>query len=1010
MTLTYQLMSWARRVGATVLVLIPFAAAQQAAVKPLVITQHLDEAVRITLNGNTPVEATAANDRGAVAADFPMKHVMLQLSRSAEQEQELLRLIDDLHDASSPNYHHWLTATEFGNRFGLAKQDLDTVTRWLESQGFKINVIYRNGTLIDFSGTAGQVGRAFGTEIHALSVNGVKHIANMSDPQIPAALAPAVKGVVSLHDFMPHPMYKLRSNYTFTTGDGTRYAVTPPDLATIYNLNPLFAEGISGQGQTIAVIGVSDVFSTDDWYSFRAAFGLDAFTEGSFTQIFPAPPSGANNCMDPGENAGEIEAIIDAEYASASAPSAAIVLAACADTGPTFGGLIAIQNLLNGNATPPGIMSLSFGTCEVTNGATANAAYSAAYQQAVAEGVSVFVSSGDEGAASCDHFAVKSTHGIGANGFASTPYNVAVGGTDFGDTFAGTNSTYWNPTNDAHFESAKSYVPEIPWNDSCASLLTALFNGFSQTFGTTGFCNSTAGVPFHTTSAGSGAPSGCATGTKVKSGVVGGTCQGWPKPSWQSLVGVPNDGVRDLPDVSLFAATGVWGHYYPFCYSGDEGTPCTDPPSTWLGGGGTSFSSPIMAGIQALVNQKTGSRQGNPNPVYYSLAAAEYGATGNSACNATFGNQVSSSCVFHDVTQGDNDIYCTGVNNCYRPNGTFGVLSTSNTAYQPAYAASSGWDFATGIGTVNAANLANNWPGAGSPNFNLSAPPVTVARQSSADSTINVIPVNGFSDSVTLSLSELPSGVTGAFNPNPVTGTSTLTLTADVTADIGTFAITVTGISGSLTSTTTFNLTVNSLPQSFTISADPNTLNLARTAGAQSTITINPVNGFSGSVSLSLSTLPKGVTASFSPNPATSASVLTLAADTTAKVGPVTLTVTGTSGNLTSTTTINVNVTALGNFSLTAAPKTVPVPRGSGGFSTITIVDKNGFNQNVTLNATGLPAGVTASFSPNPTATTSTLTFTVDESAVIGNTKITVLGTFGSLSHSTTVTIKVTGP
>src|SRR5262249_21679105 len=153
--------------------------------------------------------------------------------------------------------------------FGLSRQDLDTVTRWLESQGLKVNVIYRNGTLIDFSGTAGQVGRAFGTQIHSLSVNGVKHIANTSDPQIPAALAPAIRRVASLHDFKPHPMYRRHPNYTFNSGDGTVYAVTPPDLATIYNLNPLFAEGISGQGQTIAVIGVSNVFSTDDWNSFR---------------------------------------------------------------------------------------------------------------------------------------------------------------------------------------------------------------------------------------------------------------------------------------------------------------------------------------------------------------------------------------------------------------------------------------------------------------------------------------------------------------------------------------------------------------------------------------------------------------------------------------------------------------------------------------------------------------------------------------------------------------------
>ena len=378
-------------------------------------------------------------------------------------------------------------------------------------------------------------------------------------------------------------------------------------------------------------------------------------------------------------------------------------------------GLIALQNLLNASGQPPALVSISYGECETENGAAANAAYNAAYQQAVSEGVSVFVSAGDSGAAACDNPATEATHGIGANAFASTPYNVAVGGTDFSDTFSGTNSIYWNPSNSSTFGSALSYIPEIPWNDSCGGVLLSALLGEGIPYGADGFCNDpTIGVLFLTTTAGGGGPSGCATGSPAVTGVVGGTCQGWPKPSWQALLsnfGNPNDGVRDTPDVSLFAANGLWSHYYIFCWSdtANGGAACSGAPSGWSGAGGTSFSAPIMAGIQALVNQKTGQSQGNPNPVYYQLAASEYN-TSSSACNSANGNGVAGTCIFYDVTQGDMDVNCTGSYNCYLPSGTEGVLSTTDNSYSPAYGTTTGWDFATGIGSVNAANLVNNWP------------------------------------------------------------------------------------------------------------------------------------------------------------------------------------------------------------------------------------------------------------------------------------------------------------
>jgi subtilase family serine protease len=697
-----------------------------------IITQNVEPGGLVALRGNTRPEARLENDRGPVVESLPMEHMLLQLRRSPGQERAFEQFIEELHTKGSPNYHRWISARILGQKYGPTAQELNTVTRWLESQGLKANVVYPSGMVIDFSGTAGQVERAFSTQIHNLEVKGEKHIANMSDPKIPAELAQTVVGVVSLHDFRPNPMHLMKKARPLFDDSQGNYAVVPADLATIYNLNPLFTGGTSGQGQTIVVIEDTDVFSTSDWDTFRSTFGLSGYSSGSFSTVYPPPPSGPTNCSDPGVlNPNEAEAILDAEWASAAAPSAAIEMATCADSTTTFGGLIALQNLINAVGQPPAIMSISYGQCEAVNGASANMAYFSAYQQAAAEGVSVFVAAGDSGAGGCDDNGQNGppvTHGIAVNAFASTPYNVAVGGTDFGDTYQNENSTYWNSTNSPTYGSALSYIPEIPWNDSCGSVLIATAFGDTSTYGLNGFCNdgSNIGVSLQNTIGGGGGPSACAIGSPTTPSVVSGTCQGWTKPSWQMVVGNPSDGVRDIPDVSLFAGDGAWFHYYVFCWSdvANGGASCAsspDPPtSSWSGAGGTSFASPIMAGIQALVNQTVGTRQGNPNPNYYLLATSEYGPSGNSSCNSTNGNTVSSTCVFYDVTLGDMDLDCTFLDasdifNCYDPDGTFsngivGVLSTSNSAYQPAYGATVGWDFATGIGTVNATYLVKYWP------------------------------------------------------------------------------------------------------------------------------------------------------------------------------------------------------------------------------------------------------------------------------------------------------------
>jgi subtilase family serine protease len=700
--------------------LLSVSLAAQSLRQPL-ITERIDETVLHTLAGNTRPEANRQNDRGSVEDSFPLEHMLLQLQRSPAQEDALRGLIEDLHNASSPKFHQWLTAEDFGKGYAPAQEDVDKIAAWLESHGFTVNVVYPSGVTIDFSGTAAQVSQAFHTSIHNFEVNGKPHIANTSDPRIPAALAPVVAGVVSMHDFLPHSMKTLHRDYTYTSKGEPYQAVVPADLATIYDLNPLFNKGYTGKGQTIAVIEDANLYAASDWNTFRSKFGLSVYSSGSLTTAHPAPASGRNNCGNPGLGAGDDgEAILDAEWASAAAPGASIVVAACADTSSTFGGFIAMQNLIN-NPKPPSIMSISYGECEAENGVSSNTAINALYQQAVAEGISVFVSAGDEGAASCDADLSKATHGIGISAFASTAYNVAVGGTDFSDTFSGTNATYWSKTNSSVFGSALSYIPETPWNDSCAGGLLVDLLGYVAAYGSDSLCATPTASEdgLLTVAAGSGGPSGCASGYPNTYGVVGGTCKGYAKPSWQTgVAGIPKDGVRDIPDVSLFAANGLWGHYYVFCWTdtANGGAPCLGAPSGWAGAGGTSFSSPILAGIQALVNQKQGSAQGNPNYVYYKLAANEYGTQGSSVCNSS--NGPSAGCIFHDVTLGDIVVDCAGSANCYgyvasqrgRMMGApDGALSVSDGLFAPAFGAATGWDFASGIGSVDAYNLVMNW-------------------------------------------------------------------------------------------------------------------------------------------------------------------------------------------------------------------------------------------------------------------------------------------------------------
>jgi subtilase family serine protease len=693
--------------------------------RPLLKTA-VDERQMVTLEGNTRPEAkVAASDRQAVADSLPLDHMLLQLKRSPAQEKVVEAYVDSLTERGSPNYHHWLTAAEYGRRFGVALSDIGRITGWLKAKGMTVNLVYPGRMTIDFSGTAGEVSRAFNTEIHRLEVDGVSHIANMRDPQIPAALAPAVEGIVSLHDFRPpnkmirrpaHAGDKRPAVTGFCFGQPC-HDVGPGDLATIYGLNALFNAGYSGQGVVIATVEDTNLYANSDWTTFRSTFGLTKYTAGSLEVMHPKP-IGGTACGNPFVTPDDGEATLDVEWASAAAPSATIMLASCKGTFSTDGVHLAIENLVNSSAPPP-IISVSYGFCEVDNGATENASFNKIYQQAASEGISVFVATGDSGPTDCaSSTASGTTYGIGINGWASTKYNVAVGGTDFRDTFDGTTVAYWTVNTGAPWSTAKSYVPEMPWDDTCANAMIASYYGSTTiSYGASGFCNSSAGASFLILGGGEGGPSGCYSGAASPSTphAVSGTCKGYPKPTFQQgVLGMQFDGVRDIPDVSLFASDGsAWSHNYATCFtdSNNNGGPCTGNPVTWAGNaGGTSYATPIMAAIQALVDQYTRKAQGNPLPTYYALAKAEYGTSGNAACSANKGRTIGANCIFHDIVSGDVIQDCGGAIECYRPSGTYGVLSTSSSLYRPAYKATAGYDLATGLGSVNAYNLAINWP------------------------------------------------------------------------------------------------------------------------------------------------------------------------------------------------------------------------------------------------------------------------------------------------------------
>lgn len=629
----------------------------------------------VRLEHTKPPMAMEENAIGPVEGSRGMRRMLLVLSTRAGQGGGLKKLLDDQQNRKSPNYHRWLTAAEYGAQFGAADADVQKVRAWLEGAGFTLENVAAGKGWVEFSGTAEQVEKAFHTIMQYYRVSGKNYVANSTDLAVPAELSEITRGVVSLNSFGRRPpvhemhglggrtakgnKFKLTPSLT-ATGTTNTYYLAPGDFAAIYNTNGLLSSGVDGTGVSIAVTAQSEI-ELSDVQEFRQIFGLKA----NDPNIFVSGP-------DPGiaSQTDSEEAILDVEWAGAVAPGATINLVVAGSTDTTSGVDLAAAYAIDNEVAP--ILTYTYGSCEQALGPTGNAFYDALWQQAAAEGITVLVASGDSGSAGCDSASAGAAAALGmtVNGVASTPYNVVVGGTEFADGAQA--ATYWNGVNSANYSSAIGYIPEAAWNESCDPGQPV--SGTNCAFQSANFSLLAGG---------------------------GGASTVYPKPVWQTGAGVPEDGARDLPDVALAAAS---GHDETVFCTSLEGTPCQINAQQQVVGltlvGGTSASTPAMAGIVALVEQKNGTFQGQVNYVLYRLAQM----TGNSCDSSSEINPATqNSCVFYDVTSGSNAVPCAG--------GTPECSSTQSgtNGFMTGQIAGPGFDMATGLGSVNATNLAAAW-------------------------------------------------------------------------------------------------------------------------------------------------------------------------------------------------------------------------------------------------------------------------------------------------------------
>ncbi len=404
------------------------------------VTRPVDSSRTQAVAGSVHRLAQPQFDRGPVDPQMPMDYMVLVFKPSANQQSDLEGLIADQQNPSSPHFEQWLTSADFANRFGLSSGDRSKAVAWLTSQGFTVSESARGRNWVAFSGTAGQVSKALHTSIHHFQVNGETHFANTVEASVPEALGGVTAGFLGLHDFHPKSQAIPVPVRPDSNLGGFHY-LAPEDYGTIYDIAPLSKSGIDGTGQSMVVVGQSDVLLSD-LRAFRTQFNLPA-----------NDPKMILYGTDPGFNGAQIEGNLDLEWAGAIAPKATISYVYGQDVS------VALIIAIDLNIAP--VISFSYAICEID---AEPGIYRSIAQQANAQGITILAASGDSGAAACNAqgSGALATLGLAVNFPAAMPEVTGVGGTQFVE---GT-GTYWATTNSSNLGSALSYIPESAWNES----------------------------------------------------------------------------------------------------------------------------------------------------------------------------------------------------------------------------------------------------------------------------------------------------------------------------------------------------------------------------------------------------------------------------------------------------------------------------------------------------------------------------------------------------------------
>jgi hypothetical protein len=759
------------------------------------ISQIIDLTLTAPLQGSVAPLARFENDIGRLSGDTRLSGVTIYFRLTAEQHAELDALVQAQQTPGSPSYHKWLTPTEYASRFGLSDGDLEKIQTWLELQGFTVDRFSESRTSISFSGTERLVERAFQTEIHRYKIDGETHFANATQLSIPTALSNVIQAVRNLNDFRPKPQVRIRKPSPDFTSDQTgNHYLTPKDVATIYDVNAAYNSSYNGTGQSIAIVGQSEV-AVSDVEHFQSAAGLTI--KDPTLVLVPNSGSAAFSTGD------ESESDLDLEYSGGMGTGATIYFVYVGNN-PNYSAFDSIQYAVDTRIAA--IISISYGACETDLSSNDFSTLESIMEQGASQGQSIVAASGDNGSTSCygdSSLTTAQQEALAVNYPASSAYVTGLGGTEFPSSdVSSSNTTYWQSANGSDLvNSAKSYIPEQTWNDDSSS-------------------NSQ-----NPLAAGGGGTSALAA-----------------RPSWQTGVpGIPSGSYRLVPDISLSSSPVNAGYLY--CSSDSQATgisgSCTngfrDSSNEYLTvAGGTSFAAPIFAGMLSIINQKENSTgQGVVNSTLYRLAA----------------NSSTYTSAFHDIISGGNQ--CTlGSQYC-------------SSAGASEYPATTGYDEATGLGSIDLYNLMSAWTaGSGS---SLQS---TVTALTAATST----PASGANDTVTITVTPESNSIT-------TTPTGTLTIMVDGTIETSslalssgsatyTFSSTLAGahvIEGMYSGDSTFaastgSVTVNvggsggggSGSGTFALSAA--NITVAQGKSGTSTVTVTSQNSYAGTAGFTLST------------------------------------------------------------------------------------------------------------------------------------------------------------